>query len=113
MTISENLLSSVVVKREVQAPAPTIYEDDYGLPFYYNFDFSFAVWLIVIGIGLFIVEFIVLSLGFLLPFCLKKYICTKCKRVSKHIQKPEKCKICGGEVMLLDEYNKLNNKNLF
>ena len=113
MPISENLLNIAIVKREIKAPPPTVYEDDYGLPFYYTMDFSFAAWLIVIGIGLFIVEFILMSLGFILPFCLKKYICTRCKRVSRHIQKPQKCKMCGGEVMLLDEYNKINNKNLF
>ena len=42
MPISENLLNSAIVKREIKAPPPTVYEDDYGLPFYYTMDFSFA-----------------------------------------------------------------------
>nr|QGT49792.1 hypothetical protein Melaina855_1790 [uncultured Candidatus Melainabacteria bacterium] len=116
MKHSENLLSGIVVKREIHHPttsqAPTYYEELDGLPFYYNFDFSFAIILIVLGIGLLIVEIIVMGLGFILPFCLKKYICTKCKRISTHLNSPQKCNKCGGEVMLLDEYNKINNKNL-
>ena len=110
MNIPENLLNNPIVKREVK-PAITVQPTELpvetieGLPFYYYFDIKFASLLIGIGIILFIFN-ILIGIGiFIIPYLVKKFICTKCKKIIYKRTNPQKCSVCGGIVVPIKEYS--------
>lgn len=117
MKVNENLLSGVFVQRQSTQPIveqPASY-DEYGInemmPFYYHIGPSFGFLLIALGIALFVGQILFLLGGCALPFLLKKYICTKCKRTFIRLKAPQKCSICGGKVVPLEDYDP-DKKNL-
>lgn len=108
MKVNENLLSGVFVQRQttqtVEQPVPQ-YEELEGLPFYYSFDLSFSYLLIFLGIVLLVGHIVTIVFGCVMPFYLKKYICTKCKKTYVSWRKPQRCSICGSEVVPIEDYD--------
>lgn len=108
MKVNENLLSGVFVQRETQSvveqPA-TQYEDLEGLPFYYSMNTSFAYLLIALGIIVLIGQVLFFVFGCIIPFCMKRFICTKCRRKIIRFKNPKKCSICGGVVVPIEDFD--------
>lgn len=108
MKVNENLLSGVFVQRQTQTvveQSAVEYEDLDGLPFYYSMNASFAYLLIALGIIVLIGQILFFTFGCIMPFCLKKFICKKCRRNFVRFKNPEKCSICGGQVVPAEDYN--------
>ncbi len=100
-----------VVKRQIQT-TPTVSQptyDDYGVGYYYYYDFRFAILLIVLGVIVGLIEFAAVTGLIMIPFISKKYICLKCKHTFKSCKKPKRCPKCGSSSVLTEkEY--LENK---
>ena len=95
-----------VTKRQVSTPTttqtqvPTQYEDDYGLPFYYNMPPSFAILMITIGVLLLLGQLLGPLILLFFASKQKKYMCKKCHRKFwREGRNPKVCDICGGEVI--------------
>lgn len=113
MKVNENLLSGVFVQRETQPvveQSVVQYEELEGLPFYYSFNTSLSYLLIIFGVLLLIGQIFLVLFGSILPFCLRKFICTKCRKTMIKFNNPERCPVCGGKVVPIKDYesNKLD-----
>lgn len=110
MKVNENLLSGVFVQR--QAPKPVVEQpasyEEYGLdglPFYYHFGPSFGFLMIALGLALLVGQILFIVGGCVMPFYMKKYICTKCKRTFVRLKALETCPICRGKVVPVEDYD--------
>ena len=114
MKVNENLLSGVFVQRQSTKPVveQSASYEEYGLdglPFYNHLGPSFGFFMIALGLAFLVGQLLFLVGGCVMPFYMKKYICTKCKRTFVCLKSLETCPICKGQVVMMKDYDSYKN----